>query len=428
MSKTKPKLKIPAKLTPLFDRKKRYRFYIMHGGRGGGKSTTVAQAALMHGMAKKHRFLCTREYQVSIRDSIHKLLSDTIDELGLNWFYRVTENAIYGVNGTEFIFKGLHHNIGNIKSIEGVTICIIEEGQYVSESSFKVLLPTIREPKSEVWVLFNPILETDDCYQRFIVHTPTDAIVIKINWDDNPFISETLIQQKDDDYRRDPIAARNVWGGECRPSIEGAIYQNEFEFLEATNRIITLDYTPDLPVNTYWDLGRRDATAIWFAQHAIGEEHRFIDYYENTGKDLGHYSEIVLNKGYNLGEHYLPHDVQVTELSTGISRIDTLYKHGLKNITTVPRVREIETGIEATRQILKQCWFDKERCKQGLHALKSYRYEYDDKLKCYKRDKPLHDWASNGSDAFRQFAQAYQLPTNDNVPLDDLTPMDWWEY
>jgi phage terminase large subunit len=420
------RFKIPKKLEPLFH-DKRYRYYIMRGGRGGGKSTTACLAALLHGMKKKHRILATREYQVSIKDSVHKLLSDLIEEYKLDWFYTITRDSIVGRNGTEFIFKGLRQNIGSVKSVEGISICIVEEAQFVSESSFKILLPTIREQGSEIWILFNPVLESDDCYQRFVVHKPSNSLEIIINWNDNPFISPTLIAEKDDDYRRDPIAARNVWGGECRPAVEGAIYQNEFEFLEATNRIIDLPYTPDLPVNTYWDLGRRDATAIWFAQHAIGEEHRFIDYYENTGKDLGHYSEIVLNKGYNLGEHYLPHDVQVTELSSGVSRIDTLYKHGLKNIITVPRVREIETGIEATRQIFKQCWFDKERCKQGLHALKSYRYEYDDKLKCYKRDKPLHDWASNGSDAFRQFAQAYQLPTNDHIPLNDDAPMDWWE-
>lgn len=422
MSKRKPQLKIPEKLAPLFDYKRRYRHYIMHGGRGGGKSTTVAQAALMHGMRKQHRILCTREYQISIKDSIHKLLSDTIDELGLGWFYRVTENSIVGKNGTEFIFKGLHHNIGNIKSIEGVTICIIEEGQYVSEASFKILLPTIREANSEIWVLFNPILETDDCYQRFITHTPSNSLVININWNDNPFISQTLLDQKDDDYRRNPIDARNVWGGKCRAAIDGAIYQDEFALLEAGNRIINLPYEPLLPVNTYWDLGKRDATAIWFIQHAAGEEHRVIDYYENTGKALRHYAEVVIAKNYDYYEHYLPHDVQVSELISGITRYDALVEYGLNNVMTVPRVREIETGIDATRHILKQCWFDKEKCALGLRALKSYQYEYDEKLMCYKRDKPLHNHASNGSDAFRQFAQSYTAPI-ESVPLrDDYTP------
>jgi phage terminase large subunit len=211
-----------------------------------------------------------------------------------------------------------------------VTICIIEEGQYVSESSFKVLLPTIRENNSEVWVLFNPILETDDCFQRFIEHTPSNSLVININWNDNPFISETLLLQKDDDYRRDPISARNVWGGKCRPAIDGAIYQDEFAYLEATNRIMLLPYEPLLAVNTYWDLGKRDATAIWFAQHAPGEEHRFIDYYENTGKALRHYAEIVVGKGYEYEDHYLPHDVQVSELIAGITRVDALYEYGLQ--------------------------------------------------------------------------------------------------
>lgn len=420
-----PKVKFPKKMRALFEKA---RFKVFYGGRGGGKSVSIAIALLLLGMLGKEKILCTREVQNSIDDSVHAVLKEQIDILGIGWFYEVQKNKIIGLNGTEFIFAGLHgRTIGSVKSKQGITKVWVEEAQYISDKSFDILFPTIREEGSECWISFNPELDSDPVWVRFIENPPPDAIVVKINWYDNPFISKTLLDQKDEDYRRNPENARYIWEGFCKASIDGAIYKDEMEFIVSANRIIELPHEPLLRVNTYWDLGKRDATAIWFIQHAQGEEHRVIDYYENTGKELKHYAEVALSKGYDYDEHYLPHDVMVSELMSTMTRFDALQTYGLSNIIAVPRVREIETGIEATRQLLKNCWFDKEKCKKGLHALKSYQYEYDDKLKAYKRDKPLHNWASNGADAFRQFAQSWTPTQNETIPLDDA-PMDWWQY
>ena len=193
-----------------------HRYKVLHGGRGGGKSHSIAKALLILGARERHRILCTREFQTSIRDSVHKTLSNLIDDLELSSFYSVGQSRITGANGTEFIFAGLHHNVSSIKSTEAVTIAWVEEGQTVSEESWLVLVPTIREKGSEIWVSFNPDLETDATYQRFITSPPPGAKVVEIGWGDNPWISDELLAEKDRLYSVDADAAAWVWGGKTR--------------------------------------------------------------------------------------------------------------------------------------------------------------------------------------------------------------------
>ena len=154
-------------------------------------------------------------------------------------------------------------------------------------------------------------------------------------------------------------------------------------------------------------MGRNDTTAIWFHQK-VGKENRFIDFYESNGEGLEFYARILKEKGYLYGKHYLPHDVNVTDLSRGDnkSRKQILESLGVKPISVVPRVSDINKGIEQTRQSFPTCWFDEERCKEGLKALEGYKKSYDEKNQVF-RNSPMHDWCSNPADAFRQFAQGY---------------------
>ena len=138
----------PVKMSSLFD-KARYKVY--YGGRGAGKSHSAAKALLILGAKSPIRVLCAREYQTSIKDSVHKLLCDQIEALGLLEFYEITQASIGGKNGTEFAFVGLKNNVANVKSYEGVDICWVEEAQTVSRLSWNVLIPTIRKEGSEIW-------------------------------------------------------------------------------------------------------------------------------------------------------------------------------------------------------------------------------------------------------------------------------------
>ena len=200
-----------------------------------------------------------------MRDSVHKLLTDQIIDLGLQSFYEITQASIRGKNGSEFSFVGLKNNVANVKSYEGVDICWVEEAQTVTRLSWNVLIPTIRKTESEIWVTFNPELETDETYQRFVVHKPDNAVVTKVNWSDNPWFPETLKLEMESLKGRDPEAHRTVWEGFCRQTVDGAIFAKEVQFAELENRITRVPYDATKPVHAVFDLGWADATAIWLS-------------------------------------------------------------------------------------------------------------------------------------------------------------------
>ncbi len=189
-------------------------------------------------------------------------------------------------------------------------------------------------------------------------------------------------------------------------TIEGAYYAEAFANLQ--QRICNIPVEPIVAVDTAWDLGIDDATAIWFIQD-VGHERRLIDYLEVSGEGLPQIVKHLEAKGYRYGRHLLPHDVEVRELNNGTSRRETLEKLGLRNITVVPQ-QEVADGINAVRLMLPRCWFDQTRCARGIEALKQYRREWDGKRQTW-RERPLHDWTSHAADAFRYLALASPPPS-----------------
>ena len=298
------KVEFPSKLRCLFEPN---RYKVLYGGRGGAKSWGIARALLVIGSKKPVRILCAREFMTSMKDSVHKLLSDQIDSLGLGFFYEVTQNAIRGKNGTEIAFVGLRNNVANVKSYEGVDVCWVEEAQSVSKSSWNVLIPTIRKEASEIWITFNPELETDETYQRFVVAPPENCKIAKINWNDNPWFPDTLRLEKDALFSRDREAYNNVWEGLCRQTIDGAIFAKEMTMADLDGRIANVPYDPIKPVHAVFDLGWADATAIWFVQF-IAQEVRLIRYYENNQETIAHYLAKMQSYGYVYDTIWLPHD------------------------------------------------------------------------------------------------------------------------
>lgn len=190
---------------------------------------------------------------------------------------------------------------------------------------------------------------------------------------------------------------------------DGAYYARQIQQAEDQDRITAVPYEPRLKVDTWWDLGVGDATSIWFTQTGPGGlQIRVIDYYEMQGEGFPHYAKVLAEKGYVYGQHNGPHDLEVRELGTGKSRIETAKSLGL-NFRTVPNLG-VDDGIEAARSILASCWFDKDKCKAGLNALKSYHKAFDEKRKVWL-SHPYHDWSSHAADAFRYFAVGHKPPT-----------------
>jgi len=189
----------------------------------------VARALIIKGLQSKIRVLCAREFQTSITDSVHKLLGEQIAEMGLSPWYEVQKTRIVAPNGTEFIFKGLRHNVQEIKSTEGVNICWVEEAQSVSEESWSVLVPTIRQADSEIWMTFNPQDDDDPTYRRFVLNPPPNSIVRKVSWRDNPWFPQVLREEMEYLLRVDPDAYAHVWEGETRTISDAVILRGKTE-------------------------------------------------------------------------------------------------------------------------------------------------------------------------------------------------------
>lgn len=388
------------------------RYKCAYGGRGGAKSWGVARALLILGAQKPLRILCAREFQKSISDSVHKLLSDQIRSLGMEKFYTIQQTVIRGLNGTEFTFHGLKHNISNIKSVEGTDIAWVEEAQTVSKSSWDVLIPTIRKEGSEIWVTFNPELEEDETYKRFVVNPPSTAVVKKINWSDNPWFPKVLFDEKEDLKERDLDAYLNVWEGFCKTMLEGAVYAREMSKVREEGRIIPVPYDASLAVHTVWDLGWADHTAIWFVQSS-GNELRIIDYWQDHQVKISDWLVRLQGKGYVYGTDWLPHDARAKSFQTGMSTQELMVKAG-RNVQIVPNL-SINDGINAVRTILNRCYFDEKRCADGISCLYRYRYDVDPDSGRFS-NKPLHDEYSHGADAFRYLAVMASLMGPLSVP------------
>lgn len=434
-------------MTPEFPRKldilfKPARYKVLHGGRGGAKSWGVARALLLRGVANPIRWLCAREYQNSIEESVHQLLEDQVKALGLQDFYDVQKQAIYGRNGTHFGFEGLHHNVINLKSWEGADGAWIEEAQTVSKNSWNILTPTIRKDGSEIWITFNPEFEDDETYERFVLKPPRSALVREINWRDNPWFPKVLEEERLDLLERDPDSYDHVWEGKCIHWLEGAIYAKELRKAYADLRVCEVKYDPELPVYTAWDLGHTDDTAIWWYQVTHGEIH-ILESYASSGGSLSEYATQILGRPvqidlvdddvvahydndvsnqelrdmavavsyrrkYKYERHWLPHDARAKTLAAkGKSIIQQLSSAlGLDLMKIVPDIG-VQDGIQAARMMFAKCWFDKDGCDPGMKALRRYQRELQQDERSYKKI-PKHDWTSHFSDAFRMLAVATQ--------------------
>lgn len=404
----------PPKLQGLF---KPSRYKVMYGGRGGGKSWAVARALIAKGWQEPLRVLCTRETQSSIKDSVHQLLCDQIYALGLEKYYHIKETEIEGTNGSLFTFVGLRQqDIGKIKSYEGYDIAWVEEAAFVSEKSWSILIPTIRKPGSEIWITFNPELDTDPVYERFIVNPPPQTVVMRINWRDNPWFPQELDLERRHLKKVDPEAYENIWEGKCRAAVDGAIYHKEVAAAIENKRIKDVPYDPMLKVHAVFDLGFNDQTSIIFVQKN-GSQLALIDYLEDRHRTLDEYASEIKKKDYNLGTVWLPHDGAAKNLQTGMSPLEVMRRQGFD--TRIIQGTKVEVGIKAARQIFAQCYFDEIKTKRLLECLKRYRRRVP--TTTGEPSSPIHDEFSHGADAFRYMALIAQQMSNDDDFMREIT-------
>ena len=420
------KIEVPKEFKVLFDLDSDLRHIVLYGGRASGKSTSVALSLLILGMNKKLRILCTREVQNSIADSVHKLLSDLISKYKLNT-WEVQKDIIRNKQtGSEIFFKGLHNNSQSIKSIEGIDIVWVEEAQSVSADSINTLVPTIRKAGSRLIWTFNRLTENDPVWELIVKKADDRTFVQRINSDAiESLLSKEIIEEREKMRIDNPEMFEHVWLGEPMTAKTGSVFGKQLAQARNEGRITKVPYDASTGVYTAWDLGIGDSTVIWFFQ-VVGREIHFIDHYEGSNEDLGHYISYIQNKPYQYTTHFLPHDSKARELQTGMTRVEFFNNHGIYNIEVL-RPTNFSLGQDdidlVARPKFSLCWFDEEKCQRGLECLRAYHYEYDEKNKLL-RNKPEHDWSSHSSSAFiyALMAKTEQLDVKLRVKFKSYTP------
>lgn len=420
------KIEVPKEFKVLFDLDSDLRHIVLYGGRASGKSTSVALSLLILGMNKKLRILCTREVQNSIADSVHKLLADLISKYKLNT-WEVQKDIIRNKQtGSEIFFKGLHNNSQSIKSIEGIDIVWVEEAQSVSADSINTLVPTIRKTGSRLIWTFNRLTENDPVWELIVKKADNRTFVQKINSDAiESLLSKEIIEEREKMRIDNSEMFDHVWLGEPMTAKTGSVFGKQLAQARSEGRITKVPYDASTGVYAAWDLGIGDSTVIWFFQ-VVGREIHFIDHYEGSNEDLGHYISYIQNKPYQYTTHFLPHDSKARELQTGMTRVEFFNNHGIYNIEVL-RPTNFSLGQDdidlVARPKFSLCWFDEEKCQRGLECLRAYHYEYDEKNKLL-RNKPEHDWSSHSSSAFiyALMAKAEQLDVKLKVKFKSYTP------
>lgn len=388
---------------------KRVRYRVLFGGRDSAKSHSFGRMALARGRARKERVLCVREVQDSIADSVHRLLSDLVPTLGMSDFYDVQKQYLYGTNDTQFAFRGLSKETADsLKSQEGTTICWIEEAQRISQRSWDILEPTIRAPNSELWLSFNPDMDTDAVYKMFVLDPPDDAIVVRLNWQDNPWRSQVLDATRERMREKDPEKYLHVYEGHCRPAVEGAIYYKEVSALRSSGRLCNAPYDPMLKVHVIADLGFNDYMSLLLVQR-LASEIRIIRYIEDRQRYIPSYHQELTDLKLNYGKLYLPHDGKAKHL-TGASAQEQFEQLGW-NVEIVPNV-DVEQGIRKTREVFSRFYIDKTHASELLNRLGRYRRRVNAEGQA---STPVHDDESHGADGTRYLGLVADQLSNDDT-------------
>lgn len=389
------------------------RYKVLYGGRDSAKSWSIARALLLEGAERPLQVGCFREVQKSIKDSVHQLLSNQVQELGLGRFYDVLATEIRGQNGTSFGFAGLSAQTReSIKSWEGLDRAWIEEAQTVSKRSWDILEPTIRKPGSEILVSFNPSMDTDETYQRFVVNPSDEVVSSFMNWNDNPWRSKVLDAARERMQAAAPDDYAHIYMGMCRPAVEGAIYYTEVSKLRSSGRLCNVPYDPMLKVHVVTDLGFNDYMSLILVQR-LASEIRVIRYIEDRQRYIPSYHQELKDLKLNYGKLYLPHDGKAKHV-TGSSAEEQFRALGW-DVEIVPDIG-LEQGIRKTREVFGRFYVDKSNASELVNRLGRYRRRVNSEGQA---STPMHDDESHGADGTRYLAIVADQMSNDTHKVTD---------
>jgi phage terminase large subunit len=389
-----------------------------HGGRGSGKSHFFAELMVEeHYRFPGFRSVCIREVQKSLKESAKRLIEDKIEALGLSDHFDIQREQINTRGGGVIIFQGMQdHTAETIKSLEGFNRAWIEEAQTLSERSLTMLRPTIRAEGSEIWASWNPRRKTDAVDEFFRgERPPPDSVCIEANWKDNPFFPDILETERRHDLENYPERYDHVWEGGYATITEGAYFARQLAEAKAQNRIGVVSGDPLMEFRAFWDIGLRDACAIWIAQF-VGREIRVLDYYEAAGQPLGTHLNWLREKGYRAARCILPHD-GVKEDPLYATRYEDHIRAAGFEAEVVPNQGKgaAMMRVETARRLFPQVWFNEATTEAGRDALGWYHERKDEAR--HIGLGPEHDWSSHGADAFGLMCVAYDAPQGKAPPI-----------
>lgn len=403
------------------------------GGRGSGKSHFFAEKLIDDSLYEPGLLsVCIREVQKSLKQSSKRLIETKLRDLGLGEKdgFKVFNEVIQTPGDGVIAFQGMQdHTAESIKSLEGFRRAWMEEAQTISATSLNLLRPTIRAPGSEIWASWNARRKTDpvDLMLRG-AQRPTGAVVVKANWQDNPWFTPELEQERQDCLRMQPDQYGHIWEGEYVTVSSGAYFARQLAECRAEGRIGPVGKDPLMTMRAYWDIGgtglKADACAIWVVQF-VGLQVRVLDYYEAVGQPLATHVAWLRSKGYGAAQCVLPHDGATNDKVFSVS-----YESALRAAEFDVRVVKNQgpgaamARIEALRRVLPSTWFNEATTEGGRDALGWYHEKRDDARGMGLG--PNHDWSSHAADAAGLMAVDY-LNTQkgpvadldlDNYPVD----------
>lgn len=396
---------MPAKAQAVLSRKSRYK--VLYGGRGSGKSYAIANFLIAESFKRAIRVLCCRELQNSIRDSVHRLLYDRILDLGFEEFFEITQDSVKNIYGSEFIFKGIKNNPSTIRSMQGIDYVWCEEAENISEESWDILTPTIREEDSEILVSFNPESENSATYRRFIKSPREDVVLGFLNWSDNAYFPSVLQRDMEFDKRNDYDKYLHIWEGQLKK------YSDELIF---KNKILIEPY--ETPLDTEFKFGAdfgfsEDPTCL--IRHFIKDNKLFIDHeFYGHGIELTElhrcFHTVPESKKWKITADSQRPDT-ISFLNKGFTDQGGTYYEGFNIVGAEKGSGSVEDGIEFLRGFEKIVIHP--RCKGSISDYSNYRWKKD-RITGEILPVPI-DKSNHACDASRYAIEDYMKAKNPDI-------------
>ncbi len=415
---TTVKLELPPKLVPVFEGEADFRG--AWGGRGSAKTRTFAKMAAVNGIRYAAAgddgvIVCGREFMNSLSDSsLAEVKAAIASEPWLAEQYDVGETYVRTKDrAIDFVFVGLRHNLESIKSKSRIRLLWVDEAEPVSDTAWTTAIPTVREEGSEVWATWNPKRKKSATHQRFRLNPPARSKFVEMNWRDNPWFTDKLERNRQDDLKNRPDQYEHIWEGDFVSVVEGAYYAQCLAEAKAQGRIGFFAKDPLMTVRAIWDIGgtgaKADACSIWIAQF-IGGEIRVLDYYEAKGQPLATHVQWLREKGWGKALCILPHDGSTNDKVYDVSYESALQEAGFET-EVIPNQGKgaAKMRIEAARRLFPRIRFNADTTEPGREALGWYHEQADEKRNIGLG--PLHDWSSHGADSFGLMCVVYEQPT-----------------